>query len=55
MEKLGCVPGQEVYLVLEEDGTEVDEEEYFQYVPHRTRIIVMSRKEAWSPADTWQG
>ena len=27
MEKLGCVPGQEVYLVLEEDGTEVDSEQ----------------------------
>ena len=41
--------------MLEEDGTEVDEEEYFQYIPHRTCLIVMSRKESWSPLDTWQG
>ena len=52
---MGYCEDEDVYAVLEEDGTEVDEEEYFQYVPHRTRIIVMSRKEAWSPADTWQG
>ena len=54
-ESLGYCEDEDVYAVLEEDGTEVDEEEYFQYVPHRTRIIVMSRKEAWSPANTWQG
>ena len=41
--------------MLEEDGTEVDEEEYFQLIPHRTCLIVMSRKESWSPVDTWQG
>ena len=41
--------------MLEEDGTEVDEEEYFQFLPLRTSLIVMSRKEAWSPVDTWQG
>ena len=41
--------------MLEEDGTEVDEEEYFQFLPLRTSLIVMSRKESWSPVDTWQG
>ena len=30
--------------MLEEDGTEVDEEEYFQFIPDRTLLIVMSRK-----------
>jgi len=53
-ESLGYSDDEEVYAVLEEDGTEVDEEEYFQYIPNRTRLIVMSRKESWSPIDTWQ-
>lgn len=54
-ESLGYSDDEDVYAVLEEDGTEVDEEEYFMMLEHRTRLIVMSRREAWSPADTWQG
>ena len=54
-ESLGYSEDEEVYAVLEEDGTEVDEEEYFQFLPLRTCLIVMSRKESWSPVDTWQG
>ena len=54
-ESLGYSEDEEVYAVLEEDGTEVDEEEYFQLIPHRTCLIVMSRKEIWSPVDTWTG
>ena len=54
-ESLGYSEDEEVYAVLEEDGTEVDEEEYFQLLPLRTVLIVMSRKESWSPVDTWQG
>ena len=54
-ESLGYSEDEEVYAVLEEDGTEVDEEEYFQLIPHRTCLIVMSSKESWSPVDTWQG
>ena len=54
-ESLGYSDDEEVYAVLEDDGTEVDEEEYFQLIPHRTCLIVMSRKESWSPVDSWQG
>ncbi len=32
-EKLNYPPDTKVYVVLEEDGTEVDEEEYFQTLP----------------------
>lgn len=53
-ESLGYSEDEEVYAVLEEDGTEVDEEEYWQYIPQRTCMIVMSRKETWTPVDTWQ-
>ena len=44
-----------MYAVLEEDGTEVDEEEYFQLLPPHTRMIVMQVQEAWSPMDSMQG
>ena len=44
-----------MFAVLEDDGTEVDEEEYFQLLPPRTRLIVMSCKEIWSPVDSMQG
>ena len=54
-ETVGYSEDEEVYAVLEEDGTEVDEEEYFHLLPARTRLIVMSCKEIWSPLDSMQG
>ena len=54
-ESVGYSEDEDVYAVLEEDGTEVDEEEYFQLLPPRTRLIVLSCKEIWSPMDSMQG
>lgn len=34
-ESLGYSDDEDVYAVLEEDGTEVDEEEYFMMLEHR--------------------
>jgi len=31
-----------VYVVLEEDGTEVDEEEYFQTLPENTLLMLLN-------------
>ena len=31
----------QVYLVLEEDGTEVDDEEYFQTLPDNTMFMLL--------------
>merc|ERR1712083_1255527 len=39
----------EVYLVLEEDGTEVDDEEYFQTLPVNTRLMLLLKENLWSP------
>ena len=39
----------EVYLVLEEDGTEVDDEEYFQTIEGNTMIMLLSKDDIWSP------
>ena len=54
-ESVGYSDDEEVYAVLEEDGTEVDEEEYFQLLPSRTCLIVLSTRESWSPIDSLQG
>ena len=40
---------------VEEDGTEIDEEEYFNFLPSHTRLIILSVKEMWSPMDSMQG
>ncbi|XP_023346892.1 cell death activator CIDE-A [Eurytemora carolleeae] len=39
----------EVYIVLEEDGTEVDEEEYFQTLPDNTNFMLLLKDDIWSP------
>ena len=49
MEKLGYEGGQEVYLVLEEDGTELDDEEYFQSLPDNSRLMLLLHQDIWSP------
>ena len=38
-----------VYVVLEEDGTEVDEEEYFQTLPENTLLMLLYVGDKWSP------
>uniref|UniRef100_UPI0037E728B1 lipid transferase CIDEA n=1 Tax=Semicossyphus pulcher TaxID=241346 RepID=UPI0037E728B1 len=35
-------------LVLEEDGTEVDSEEFFQSLPSNTRLMVLEKGETWT-------
>ena len=48
-EKLGYPMDKEVYVVLEEDGTEVDEEEYFQTLPENTLLMLLHSGDKWSP------
>lgn len=36
-------------LVLEEDGTVVDSEEFFQSLPCRTPLMVLDKGELWTP------
>ena len=49
VEKLGYDPRQEVYLVLEEDGTEIDDEEYFQSLADNTLLMLLHHQDLWSP------
>lgn len=43
------------YIVLEEDGTEVDDEEYFSMLPDRTHLMILGAEELWSPNISLQG
>ena len=47
---LGLSDHEEVYAVLEDDGTEVDEEEYFQLLPDETLLMILSSQQIWSPS-----
>jgi len=48
-EKLGYTANTEVYAVLEEDGTEVDEDDYFQTLPNNTTLMLLYVGDRWSP------
>ena len=39
----------EVYLVIEEDGTEVDDEEYFSTLTDNTVFMLLFKEDIWSP------
>ena len=47
--KLNYTLDKKVYVVLEEDGTEVDEEEYFQTLPTNTLLMLLYVGDRWSP------
>ena len=44
-----------VYVVLEDDGTEVDEEEYFQLLPDKSQMMILAEDQIWSPNFSLQG
>jgi len=48
-EKFVIESWMEVYLVLEEDGTEVDDEEYFQTIESNTMLMLLLKDDIWSP------
>lgn len=45
--KLGYASDREVTAVLEEDGTEVDEEDYFATLPDNTALQLLCSGERW--------
>jgi len=46
---------ERAFVVLEEDGTEVDEEEYFEMLPERTHLMLLAADQLWSPNISLQG
>lgn len=47
-EKLG-LPAENLTVVLESDGTEVDDEEYFSTLEPDTSLMILHGNEKWSP------
>ena len=48
-EKLSYLAEQAVIVVLEEDGTEIDDEEYFQSLADNTLLMLLHHQDLWSP------
>ncbi|XP_067448024.1 DNA fragmentation factor subunit alpha [Thunnus thynnus] len=48
-EFLGFTPGDPVKVVLEDDGTIVEDEAYFLCLPINTKFMLLHEKETWSP------
>ncbi|BFZ08755.1 hypothetical protein BsWGS_11794 [Bradybaena similaris] len=49
--KLGLSPTPQPRVVLEEDGTEVDEDEYLSLLPTNTAFMFLQNKQRWSYPD----
>jgi len=47
--KLGYPEDKSLQLVLEEDGTEVEDEDYFSTLPPNTLIMILYSEDHWSP------
>lgn len=47
-QKLNIPESNDVTVVFEADGTEVDEDEYFQFLPFNTTLMVLSGDEKWT-------
>ncbi|KAF5279261.1 hypothetical protein FQA39_LY18305 [Lamprigera yunnana] len=49
-DKLGVSVGEPVRLVLESDGTQVEDAEYFRTLPTNTVLLLLRHGERWLPA-----
>jgi hypothetical protein len=49
-EKLNVPPGEPVRLLLESDGTQVEDGEYFRTLPNNTVLLLLRPGERWFPA-----
>ncbi|XP_050437964.1 uncharacterized protein LOC126844132 isoform X2 [Adelges cooleyi] len=49
-EKLNIGPAETVRLVLEADGTQIEDPDYFKTLPNNTTVLLLRDGESWSPA-----
>ncbi|XP_020488014.2 DNA fragmentation factor subunit alpha [Labrus bergylta] len=52
---LGFSPSEEVRVVLEDDGTIVEDQGYFLCLPLNTKFMLLHEKETWSPVRRMDG
>lgn len=46
---LGIPESEPVSAVLEEDGTEISDEDYFAFIRHNTTIMLLRTGQKWMP------
>lgn len=49
-EKLNIAQNESVRLVLENDGTQIEDPEYFKTLPNNTTVLLLRNDEYWYPA-----
>ncbi|XP_012681525.2 DNA fragmentation factor subunit alpha [Clupea harengus] len=54
-ETLGIAPEKPVSVVLEDDGTIVEDDAYFLCLPSNTKFMLLHGKEAWGPTNKIDG
>uniref|UniRef100_A0A8C6WEL1 DNA fragmentation factor, alpha polypeptide n=1 Tax=Neogobius melanostomus TaxID=47308 RepID=A0A8C6WEL1_9GOBI len=54
-ESLGFSPSSSVTVVLEDDGTIVEDQAYFLCLPLETKFMLLAEKETWSPVRKMDG
>ncbi|KAL3861827.1 hypothetical protein ACJMK2_007842 [Sinanodonta woodiana] len=54
-EKLGIPASEYVRVALDEDGTEVDEEDYFTFLPFNSTVILLMEGQTWRPEGSEHG
>lgn len=47
-QRMGIHAAEPVHIVLEEDGTEVDDDDYFLFLPHNTTLMVLTADQRWA-------
>jgi len=50
-EKLNIAPNEPIRLVLEADGTQIEDFEYFKTLPNNTTVLLLRDEEYWYPAE----
>lgn len=50
-EKLNISQNECVRLVLETDGTQIEDPEYFKTLPNNTTVLLLRDDEYWYPAE----
>lgn len=49
-EKLNIAQNEPIRLVLETDGTQIEDPEYFKTLPNNTTVLLLRNDEYWYPA-----
>ncbi|OPL22014.1 DNA fragmentation factor, 45 kD, alpha subunit [Mytilus galloprovincialis] len=48
-DKLGITSTDGLRVVIAEDGTEVDDEDYFVFLPHNSTLMILPKGQMWRP------